>query len=398
MREAVAVLPHNGSATATVEETRAEEGQLDISIVMPCLNEEDSITVCVEKAKHWLERSGYTGEVVVVDNGSTDRSRELALAAGAKVIEEPRRGYGRAYLTGIPQARGKYLVMGDCDDTYDFTNLEPLIAPLRDGYDMVVGNRYAGGIRPGAMTWSHRYIGTPIITFLLRMFTGSHLGDSQCGLRTFTRGAYERMDLHSTGMEFASEMILKATRRGLRVAEVPIPYFPRVGEAKLNTFRDGWRHLRFLMLFTPAYVFTVPGLALSLLGTIATATALAVSQGHIEAWPHWPAVFIGPILVIVGLNALLLGLVAHTLAVSKGITSESRLLRLCGRNLGLEGFLVAAGLFVAGGIAVYALLGLSPNLESPLQEAQVGALAQILTVVGVNAVLAAFLLSLLKAE
>ncbi len=398
MREAVAVLPESRSAWATVEEAPVEEQLLDVSIVMPCLNEEDSIAICVNKAKEWLERSGYKGEVLVVDNGSTDRSRELALAAGARVVEEPRRGYGRAYLTGIPQARGKFIIMGDCDDTYDFTNLEPLLAPLRDGYDLVVGNRYAGGIRPGAMTWSHRYIGTPVISFLLRLFTGARLGDSQCGLRAFTPEAYERMGLRSTGMEFASEMILKATRRGLRVAEVPISYSPRLGETKLNTFRDGWRHLRFLMLFTPASVFTVPGLVLSLLGAIATATAILVSQGSMETWPHWPAVFIGPILIIAGLNALLLGLVAHMVAASKGITSESRLLRLCRRNLGLEGFLAAAGVLVLGGIGVYVLLGLAPNPDSPLREAQVGAIAQSLTVVGVNAILTAFLIGLLKTE
>jgi glycosyltransferase involved in cell wall biosynthesis len=398
MREAVAVLPDNGSATATAEETRTEVRLLDVSIVMPCLNEEDSIATCVEKAKAWLERSGYTGEVLVVDNGSTDRSRHLALAAGARVVEEPRRGYGRAYLTGIPEARGRYIVMGDCDDTYDFANLEPLIAPLRDGYDLVVGNRYAGGIRPGAMTWSHRYVGTPIITLLLRMFTGSRLGDSQCGLRAFTQETYQRLGLHSTGMEFASEMILKAVRRGLRVAEVPISYSPRVGETKLNTFRDGWRHLRFLMLFTPAYVFTVPGLILSFLGAVAIATALLVSQGSIDAWPHWPAVFIGPILLVVGLNALLLGLAAHMVAASKGITGESRLLQLYRRHLSLEGFLIAAGVLVLGGIGVYAFMGLGPNLESPLREAQAGALAQSMTVVGVNVVLVAFLLGLLKAE
>jgi glycosyltransferase involved in cell wall biosynthesis len=365
---------------------------------MPCLNEEGSIAICVKKAREWLKGSGYRGEVLVVDNGSTDRSRVLALAAGARVIQEPRRGYGRAYLTGIPQARGKYIVTGDCDDTYDFTNLEPLIAPLRDGCDLVVGNRYAGGIRPGAMTWSHRYIGTPVITFLLRMFTGARLGDSQCGLRAFTREAYQRMGLHSSGMEFASEMILKARRRGLRVAEVPTTYFPRVGEAKLNTFRDGWRHLRFLMLFTPAYVFTVPGLILSLLGAVAMVTALLVARGNTDAWPHWPAVFIGPILLMVGVNALLLGLAAHMLAASKGIARESRLVRLCRRHLSLEAFLVAAGVLVAGGIGVYAFLGLGPDPASPLQEAQVGALAQSLTVVGVNAALVAFLLSLLKTE
>jgi len=398
MRQAVAALHDNDPATAATEETRADERRLDVSIVMPCLNEEGSIATCVRKAWEWLRRSGYTGEVLVVDNGSTDRSSEMALAAGARVVQEPRRGYGRAYLTGIPAARGKYIVIGDCDNTYDFTNLDPFIEPLRDGHDMVIGNRYAGGIRPGAMTWSHRYIGTPLITSLLRIFTGARLGDSQCGLRSFTPSAYQRMALHSPGMEFASEMILKATRRGLRVAEVPIPYFPRAGEAKLNTFRDGWRHLRFLMLFTPAYVFTLPGLVLSLLGAVAMATALLVARGNIDAWPHWPAVFIGPILLIVGLNALLLGLAAHMVAANKGITGESRLLRLCRQHLSLERFLVVAVILVGASIGVYAFLGLGPDLASPLQEAQVGALAQGLTVVGVNTALVAFLLSLLRTE
>ncbi|MDP2948775.1 MAG: glycosyltransferase family 2 protein [Chloroflexota bacterium] len=393
MTEAVAVHP-NGGATATAEETQ----QLDISIVMPCLNEEESIATCVAKARAWLERSGYSGEVLVVDNGSTDRSRELATAAGARVIQESRRGYGRAYLTGIPEARGKYIVMGDSDDTYDFTNLGPLIEPLRDGHDLAVGNRYAGGIRPGAMTWSHRYIGTPIISLLLRLFTGSRLGDSQCGLRAFTREAYQRMGLHSTGMEFASEMILKAMRRGLRIAEVPIPYFPRVGEAKLNTFRDGWRHLRFLLLFTPVYVFTLPGLLLSFLGSIATAVALLLSRGAIDGPPHWPAVFLGPILLVVGINALLLGLTAHLLASSKGITGDSRLFRLYREHFSLEAFLMVAGALVLAGIGLYAFLGLAPGLDSPLQEAQVGALAQSLMVVGVDVVLVAFLLALLRAE
>lgn len=208
-----------------------------ISIVMPCLNEEQTVATCVRKALSWLERSPYSGEVVV-DNGSTDRSAELAAAAGARVVHEPRPGYGAALRRGFAEGTGDWLVMGDCDDTYDFSDLAPLMKPLAEGYDMAVGSRFAGGIAPGAMTWSHRYIGTPVISFLLRMFSGLKVGDSQCGLRAFTREALDRLDLRTDGMELASEMTLKSARRGLRVADIPVPYDIRLGEAKLNTMRE----------------------------------------------------------------------------------------------------------------------------------------------------------------
>ena len=231
-----------------------------VSIVMPCLNEEQTVEICVRKALGWLQRSGTPGEVVIVDNGSTDRSVELATAAGARVVHESRRGYGAALRRGFAEARGEWLVMGDCDDTYEFSDLDALMRPLDEGYDLSVGNRHAGGIAPGAMTWSHRYIGTPTISFLLKMFTGLKVGDSQCGLRAFTRDALNRLDLKTDGMELASEMILKAARRDLKVADVPVPYGERLGEAKLNTVRDGWRHLRFLLLASPNYLFTFPGI------------------------------------------------------------------------------------------------------------------------------------------
>ena len=212
---------------------------------MPCLNEEASVQTCVAKACNWLQRSGYAGEVLVVDNGSTDASPQLAADAGARVLHESVRGYGAALRRGFAEAHGEWLVMGDCDDTYEFSDLDSLIAPLEAGADLSIGNRFAGGIATGAMTWSHRYIGTPAISLLLRAFTGLRVGDSQCGLRAFTREALDRLALETNGMELASEMILKAARRGLNVAEVPVPYSERQGEAKLNTFRDGWRHLRF---------------------------------------------------------------------------------------------------------------------------------------------------------
>lgn len=206
-----------------------ERDPVDISIVMPCLDEEAGVGICVRKAQGWLERSGYRGEVIVVDNGSSDRSVECALAAGARVIEEDRRGYGRAYLTGLGRARGRYIVMGDADDTYDFSNLDALIEPLDEGSDLVIANRFKGGIAEGAMPWTHRYIGTPAINRLMSLFTGARVSDSPSGFRAFTREAYERMGLRAEGMEFASEMVVRSARTGLQISEVPMPVPPPRG-------------------------------------------------------------------------------------------------------------------------------------------------------------------------
>ncbi len=269
-----------------VTERTADSTAPSVSIVMPCLNEEETVGICVEKAMSWLAQSGTPGEVVVVDNGSTDRSAEIASAAGARVIHERRRGYGQAYLRGFSEARGDYIVMGDADDTYDFSNLDPLIAPLANGADMVLGNRFSGGIASGAMPWAHRYLGSPIINAVIRLFFGTRIGDSQSGLRAFRKDAAERLGLRSTGMEMASEMIVSAARAGFHIVEVPAPYAVRRGESKLSTVRDGWRHLRYLLLAAPDFLFTLPGAALIVLGAIATAITLAGPDGiQIGPWP-----------------------------------------------------------------------------------------------------------------
>ncbi|HEY8172066.1 MAG TPA: glycosyltransferase family 2 protein, partial [Dehalococcoidia bacterium] len=294
----------------------------DVSIIMPCLDEQATVGRCVRKAREWFRRSGMSGEVIVVDNGSSDQSRALALAAGARVIDEEERGYGAALIRGIREARGQYLVMGDCDDTYDFSDISHLVDPLRGGADMVVGDRYAG-IQPGAMTWSHRYIGTPAISFMLRLFTGSRLRDSQCGLRAFTRDAYERMGNDTAGMEFASEMILKAARKRMTIVEVPIKYYPRddESEAKLRTFRDGWRHLRFLLLATPNHLFTVPGLLLASTGILLALAAIAGSSSGVSVGEfRWQPVFAAPILTVLGVNALIFGGMARIATTARGLT------------------------------------------------------------------------------
>jgi len=362
-----------------------------ISIVMPCLNEKDSVATCVAKANGWLARAGYPGEVLVVDNGSTDGSPELALEAGARVVFESARGYGSALRRGFAEAHGEWLVMGDCDDTYDFGDLDALVAPLASGADMSIGNRFAGGIAPGAMTWSHRYIGTPAISLLLRVFTGLRVGDSQCGLRAITRDAMDRLALTTAGMELASEMILKAARSGLNVADVPVPYAERVGEAKLNTLRDGWRHLRFLVLASPNYLFTVPGAVLSLLGIAILIAALPNSEIEVGS-TTWQPVFAGSIFVVIGVNALLLGFASRLYTNAVGLTNDDAFLRFYRRFLSLEVFVLLGILLVAVGLALDAVLLIVQPGELNIG---IAAVAQTLIVVGANMGLVGALISLL---
>ena len=372
---------------------------VQVSVVLPCLNEEETVAACVKKARGWFQRSGVRGEVLVVDNGSTDRSREEAERAGARVIDEPKRGYGAAHLRGFAEAQGEVIVMADADDTYDLVDLDPLIEPLRNGYDMTVGNRMRR-IEPGAMTWSHRVIGTPAISFILRLFTGSRITDSQCGLRAFTQEAYRTMELRSSGMELASEMILKAYRRGLKVAEVDTSYAVRKGETKLNTFRDGWRHLRFLLLYSPHYIFLVPGLALMVLGILSLGITLGASGGVTIGTLTWQPVFAGGILLVVGTNAMVIGIATHLFAASRGIIPEDWVVRVARQYATLERMLGLAFLIIAIGAGLDALLfyeWVSGN-DLGVSTAGLAAVAQTSMIVGANLALGGFLIALMDVE
>jgi hypothetical protein len=360
---------------------------------MPCLNEEETVGVCVTKARAWLLRSGLPGEVLVIDNGSTDRSVEVAAAAGARIVHERRRGYGQAYLRGFAEAQGDYIIMGDSDDTYDFSDLDPLMAALDGGADMVLGNRFTGGIAQGAMPWMHRYIGSPIINFVIRLFFGTRIGDSQSGLRAFRRGLAEQLGLRSSGMELASEMIVAASRAGLTIAEVPAPYGFRRGESKLNTLRDGWRHLRFLLLAAPDFLFTLPGTAMAILGVLATAASLAGPDGVQIGPVAWRPVFAGTILLAVGVNAVLFGVIAKLYGVRHGLLHEDRWARLYRRVFRLEAVLALAGLLFAGGLLMeLVLFGAWTTSAVAIQGLQLAALAQTLMIVGAELGLAGFLL------
>ena len=385
---------------ATAAEAKGKHDALcDVSVVLACLNEAATVAACVAKARRWFEQAGVRGEVIVVDNGSTDGSRAEAERAGATVIDEPSRGYGAAHRRGFAEARGDIIVMADADDTYDLLHLDPLIEPLRHGCDMTVGNRLQN-LAPGSMTWSHRVIGTPAITMLLGLFAGARVGDSQCGLRAFTRQAYEKMELRSIGMELASEMILKGSRRGLRIAEVPVPYAARQGESKLNTFRDGWRHLRFLLLNTPLYLFLVPGLVLVLLGALSLGITLASQSGITIGTLKRQPEFAGGILLIIGMNALMIGVASHLYAASRKIIPDDRLTVLFNRVMTLERMLALAALLLLVGIGLDALIFVRWLTKNDLGASTEGlaATAQTAIIIGANMALGGFLTALLMDE
>ena len=243
----------------------------ELSIVMPCLNESETLSMCIEKAKGFLKRYGVQGEIVIADNGSEDGSQEIAKAKGARVVNVPTRGYGAALLEGISAARGRYVIMGDSDDSYDFSDLSAFLKRLREGFDFVIGNRFKGGIAPGAMPWLHKYLGNPVLSRIGRLFFGSPVGDFHCGLRGFNRQSIVNLGLNTTGMEFASEMVVKATLNDLRIAEVPTTLSKdgRNRPPHLRSWHDGWRHLRFLLMYSPRWLFFYPGAVLLVLGLLA---------------------------------------------------------------------------------------------------------------------------------
>lgn len=383
----------NGATLAATRAAAVIATDPYVSIVMPCLNEEQTVAICVRKAVAWLERAGLQGEVIVVDNGSSDRSVELAEEAGARVVHERRRGYGQTYLRGFTEARGEFIVMGDSDDTYDFSDLSALIEPLEHGADMVVGNRFAGGISRGAMPWAHRYIGSPIINFVIRVFFGTRIGDSQSGLRAFRRSVPERLQLRSGGMELASEMIVSAARAGMTITEVPAPYNVRQGESKLNTVRDGWRHIRFLLLAAPDFLFTLPGLLMIGLGVITSVLSFAAPAGVEIGSLSWQPVFAGTILLAIGVNSVLVGVVAKLYGASHGLHNEDRWVRFYRRWFHLEWVLAFAVALFLSGVVIDGLLFVVWTGSSQLaMGGQLAALAQTLLIVGAELGMAGFLI------
>jgi glycosyltransferase involved in cell wall biosynthesis len=325
----------------------------EISVIIPCLNEEAAVGNVVDKAFEGIRRSGRVGEVIVVDNGSTDGSAKVAADKGAVVVPEARRGYGSAYLAGLEAARGEYLVMGDADDTYPLGELSQFVERLEDGDDLVMGSRFKGMIHGDAMPFLNRFVGNPALTGMLNVLFGVKVSDAHCGMRALRREALPVLDLHSTGMEFASEMVFKAYRRGLTVSEVPIDYYPRVGESKLNRFGDAWRHVRFMLLYSPSWLYLLPGAVLLLLGL---SGMIVLAAGPIDilgrTWQiHTMLGFVA--MTLIGAQVVQLGVFARTYARVR-IGERDPLLERVGRHVRLE-----HGLVVGAALVVLSVIGLA---------------------------------------
>jgi hypothetical protein len=365
-----------------------------VSVVIPCLNEAEAIERCVRAARGALERHGLRGEVLVADNGSEDGSPELASRAGARVVHEPHRGYGSAYLAGFAAARGDYIVMADADLTYDFSEIPRFVHELESGAQLVMGNRL-DDVRPGAMPWLHRYVGNPVLTGLLNLFFRTGVRDAHCGMRGVRRDVLERLDLRTTGMEFASEMIIRAAKENLDIRELPIAYHPREGDSKLSTFRDGWRHLRFLLVHSPTWLFLVPGAVMTVLGLVVALTVVAQINVFGREWQVHSMVG-GSLLMIVGTQVLALGLCAR--AYGTFVMGEhDRLFDRLGARVRLEhGLLAGAAVMLVGFVlAGVILVRWADRGFGELSEERLAVLAATLVIVGVQVFFSSFLLSIL---
>lgn len=332
---------------------------VELTILMPCLNEAETIETCIRKATGYLRGAGIDGEVVVADNGSTDGSQTLAQRAGARVVHVAERGYGAAINAGSLAARGRFIIVGDADDSYDFSCLDAFVARLRDGDDLVMGNRFLGGIAPGAMPWKNRYIGNPILSAIGRLFFRCPARDFHCGLRGYSRDAFARMDLHTTGMEFASEMVIKATLAGMRVGETPTT-LSRDGRSRpphLRPWRDGWRHLRFMLLYSPGFLFVGPGVLMLALGGVTLVALLSTPPVAGAVTLGLQTMLLGSLAVLVGLASVTFGVSTKIFAIGEGLLPpDPRLSRLFGVvtlefGLGIGLALALAGL--SGGLMAW---------------------------------------------
>jgi glycosyltransferase involved in cell wall biosynthesis len=366
-----------------------------VSVVIPCLNEAENIVECVTRALEVLDESGLPGEVIVADNGSDDGSAELAEEAGATVVHEPRRGYGRAYLAGFAAARGDYIVMVDADLTYDFEEIPRFVAELDGGAELVMGNRMEN-IQPGAMPWMNRYVGNPVLSGFLKLLYRTPVQDAHCGMRAVRRDALPKLDLRSGGMEFASEMVIRASKADLKTSEFPIALHPRGGESKLNPFSDGWRHLRLMLVHNPTFLFVVPGVLVALAG-IATMVAVLADASLFGRTLHLHAMIGGSLLVVVGAQLLAFGLCGRVYAVNHLGDRDPWLERRIVQFRLEHGLLAGTGLFLAG-VAIGAVVvgqWVARGLGS-LAEEQVTILAATLVIVGVQVFFTSFLLSILS--
>lgn len=373
----------------------------DVSVVMPCLNEARTIVTCIEKARAALRGSGLTYEIVIGDNGSTDGSQEIARAQGARVIDVPRRGYGEAYRGAIAAARGRVIVIGDSDDSYDFLSIRSFIDKVNEGHDLVMGSRFKGGIEPGAMPFHHRYFGNPVLTGLLNLFFHAGISDAHCGMRAFTREAYERMRLTTGGMEFASEMVMRAAQEGLKITEIPTTLRKdgRDRPPHLRSFRDGWRHLRFMLMYSPSWLFMLPGILCTLPGVLLAALLPFVRLSLFGIALSFHFSILGSLMTLLGLSVIQLAVFAKVVLVGKGI-GESPLGRWVLRSFPMEAFLTSGLALALFGAALdagllYRWIGSGFGAMSPHLTC-LAMLASTAIIAGVELLFSSFFLAILR--
>lgn len=371
---------------------------IDVTVILPCLNEEESIGICVEKCLDVFKKNKINGEVLVVDNGSTDDSAKIANEKGARVVEQAIRGYGAAYLKGLDEAKGKYGVMADADDTYDFYDIPDLLNELRAGADMAIASRFMGKMHKDAMSFSHRYIGNPILTTMLNVFFGSKMSDCHSGFRAFKLNIVRALGLQTTGMEFASEMIVVALREKIKIKEIPTVYRPRIGESKLNGVVDAWRHIRFLLLFSPDWLFMIPGLVffvLGFIGLILSGLGKLVFAGHVF---DVHAMICFTFIALLGFQIINIGLFAKKYALANGFIKKDWVMHLFEKFFKLEsGLLIGGAGLVTGAVGVLVIFArwISSGMGE-LNEVMACLLSLFVLVAGVQVLFSAFFLSLLN--
>jgi len=379
-----------------------ETDALELTILMPCLNEAETLEVCIRKALGFLEKHQVRGEVLIADNGSTDGSQAIAEKAGARVVPVKEKGYGNALLGGIAAARGRFIIMGDADDSYDFVNLMPFVEKLREGYDLVMGNRFRGGILPGAMPPLHYYLGNPVLTGLGRLFFCPEIGDYHCGLRGFSKAAAERMELRTTGMEFASEMVVKASLLKMRICEVPttLKKDGRNRPPHLRSWRDGWRHLRFMLMYSPRWLFLIPGALMMLVGLLTGLWLMPGPQkiGNVTFDVH--TMLYAGLAVLIGFQSVIFAVFTKTFAITSGFLPKDERMENLFKYITLEvGLIIGVLLIIAGlGGTASAIFGWQKTQFGPLVPADTLRTvipSFVLLALGCQTVLSSFFMSVL---
>jgi glycosyltransferase involved in cell wall biosynthesis len=371
---------------------------VEISVIIPCLNEEKALGTCLDKIADVFSKKGYAGEIIVVDNGSTDRSAQIAKAKGAKVIYEKVLGYGSAYLSGLKQAEGKYIVMGDGDNTYDFEDIPKFIDLLKKGYELVMGSRFKGKIHKQAMPWANRHIGNPILSGMCRLFFHTSLSDIHCGLRAISKEAYNKMNLQCLGMEFATEMVVEALNKHLKITEVAIDYYPRWGSSKLHPIQDAWRHIRFMFLFCPTWLYLVPGATMGLAGILILSMLL---NGPFLLFGHYwdiHMMVLGALLSILGYQIVNMGIQAKTLAFEQGYLTSDNLINKIKKHYSLELGLALGFVMFLVGLVINILIFVEwwRNSFGPLYRIRESVFAMTFMVLGLQTIFSSFFLSFLS--